>query len=248
MVKLGLSAKVAYIELKRFSYLTLKSLLGTCKTTCHLPAFCCCSIPFDFSPRRNSWSRKWKYSSDVSRTVQWNVWQQTCARIMQRNWCLVSCMDFMPFTKFYLCHYFIQYHWNISAHQMSPGDQGPDMEHKRAAVSNCFSKTTEVFLSLLTNYLHIYVNWYFYRDDKVMFVVNVLQYGMELVFTFTFVIYLFVVMKVSSAIMNKFWFVYSSSISLLMNAFYLLGDNTFQHHVRVEGYKKALWKALRQEY
>ncbi len=81
-----------------------------------------------------------------------------------------------------------------------------------------------------------------------MFVVNVLQYGMELVFTFTFVIYLFVVMKVSSAIMNKFWFVYSSSISLLMNAFYLLGDNTFQHHVRVEGYKKALWKALRQDY
>ncbi len=80
-----------------------------------------------------------------------------------------------------------------------------------------------------------------------MFAVNIWQYCLELVLTVSFLIFLLSSSK-SNVIVNKMWFIYITMFYAILNGFYLLGDEIFIRHAREEGFLKALWRALLQNY
>ncbi len=92
----------------------------------------------------------------------------------------------------------------------------------------------------------------FYREERVLFAVNVWQCFVEVVFTILFFIYL----KGCSLffeynppiIVHKAWSIFSLLFYSLQNSIFLLGDRRFQRNVSNKGVLPALFKAFLQDY
>ncbi len=80
-----------------------------------------------------------------------------------------------------------------------------------------------------------------------MFSVNIIQWGLEFLFMFIFSSKIWIDSE-NSHLTNRLWLHYVQIHLTLVNAFFLLGDNSFQRSVTEVGVLKSLAKALLQTY